>query len=74
MCQAGGVKTQNLTRFEAHEAELVATFGGARLVKNLDGRHELVGGTASDHAAAGEWISLFAHGIVFTGEAAERQQ
>ena len=40
--------------------ETIARFGAARLVRKLDGRHELIGGTAEDHAAAREWCSLFA--------------
>jgi hypothetical protein len=45
---------------------LIAVFGTARLVKKTDGRHELIGGTADDHAAAREWCLLFAHDVVFT--------
>jgi hypothetical protein len=40
---------------------LVARFGQARLLSRADGRVELRGGTASDHADAKEWISLFMH-------------
>jgi hypothetical protein len=36
-----------------------ATFGGARLVKKLDGKIELIGGTANDRTAAKQWCSLF---------------
>lgn len=43
----------------------IARFGPARLVKNFDGRHELIGGTAEHHAAAREWCSLFAPEVVF---------
>jgi len=46
--------------------QLVAAFGTAQLVTKPDGRHELIGGTADDHAAAREWCSLFAHEVVFT--------
>jgi hypothetical protein len=48
------------------EPTLIARFGPARLVRKLDGRHELIGGTADDHAAAREWCSLFAPEVVFT--------
>jgi len=37
--------------------ETIATFGAARLVKKLDGKIELIGGTADDHAAAGNGSS-----------------
>jgi hypothetical protein len=45
----------------------LATFGAARLVKKLDGKIELIGGTADDHADAREWCSLFAPEVVFSG-------
>jgi hypothetical protein len=44
----------------------IARFGAARLVRKLDGRHELIGGTPDDRSAAREWCSLFAPEIVFT--------
>ena len=47
-------------------SETIAFFGIARLVKKSDGRHELIGGTADDYAAAREWCSLFHHELVFT--------
>ena len=49
--------------------ETIATFGAARLVKKLDGKIELIGGTAGDHADAREWCSLFAPEFVFTSAA-----
>jgi len=55
----------SLTAFRVGQ-QIIAAFGTARLVKNSDGRHELIGGTANDHAAAREWCSLFAHEVVFT--------
>jgi hypothetical protein len=47
------------------EEKLVATFGRARLVRRANGRHVLLGGNASDHAAAREWCALFAPEVVF---------
>jgi hypothetical protein len=44
----------------------VQQFGEARLVRHQNGRHELIGGSASDHTAAKEWVSLFAHEIVLS--------
>ena len=41
--------------------ELIATFGQAQLVRLLDGKSELRGGTAEDRQAAKEWISMFWH-------------
>jgi len=46
------------------EGELIATFGGARLIKYLDGKIELHGGSAEDRRAAREWCSLFMHEAV----------
>jgi hypothetical protein len=43
---------------------LVARFGRAKLLSRADGRVELQGGTASDHADAKEWVSLFMHDAV----------
>jgi len=45
---------------------LVRQFGQAKLVKLPNGQHELIGGTDADRTAAFEWVSLFAHEIVFT--------
>lgn len=56
---------------------IVREFGRARLVRLSNGQHELVGGTDADRTAAFEWISLFAHEIVFTHfhrEAASRRR
>jgi hypothetical protein len=44
----------------------VATFGTACLVRQPDGKYELIGGSANDAAAAREWCSFFAHEVVFT--------
>ncbi len=45
---------------------LVRQFGRARLFKMSNGEHQLIGGSDADRAAAFEWVSLFAHEIVFT--------
>lgn len=52
-----------LTTFFARndEGEVLAYFGQARLVKRLDGKLELLGGTDGDRTAAREWISMFFH-------------
>ena len=46
------------------EGELVAGFGQARLVKTLDSKYELRGGSQEDRFAAREWISMFFHEAV----------
>ncbi len=40
---------------------MIAFFGRARLVKKMDGKFEVVGGTAEDHTEAKQWVSLFLH-------------
>jgi len=39
--------------------EVVASFGEARLVRALDGKVELKGGTDEDRQQAEEWMSKF---------------
>jgi hypothetical protein len=54
------------------EGEVVATWGQAQLIKYLDGKLELRGGSVQEHAEAREWMSLFWHEAVvrcFPGEA-----
>ena len=44
--------------------EVVAAWGQAQLIKYLDGKVELNGGSKEDRLAAQEWISLFWHEAV----------
>ncbi len=46
------------------DGEIIAGWGRAELVKHSNGTYELRGGSAEDHTAAQEWISLFMHEIV----------
>jgi hypothetical protein len=46
------------------EGEVVASWGDAQLIKYLDGRTELRGGSDQDRAEAREWMSLFWHEAV----------
>jgi hypothetical protein len=39
--------------------QVIATFGQAQLLNNLDGKLRLVGGTPEDRAEAQAWIKLF---------------
>jgi hypothetical protein len=43
------------------EAEVIAFFGQARLIRTVDFKYELRGGSHDDRIAAREWISLFFH-------------
>ena len=46
------------------EGEVIAYFGQARLVKRLDSKFELKGGSVEDRSTAKEWLSLFMHEVV----------
>lgn len=43
------------------ELEVVAVFGGSRVVRLRNGRLEIRGGEPADRAEAREWTSLFCH-------------
>lgn len=65
VCDADRMKIKNSSWLGLAPVETIARFGAARLVRNLDGRHDLIGGMPADHSAAREWCSLFAPQIVF---------
>jgi hypothetical protein len=44
--------------------EVIARFGDAQLIRFLDGRMELRGGSNDDRTAAREWMSMFWHEVV----------
>jgi hypothetical protein len=71
-CQTGRMKIKKRYQLPLvaliFQTTAIARFGPARLVRHLDGRHELIGGTAEHHAAAREWRSLFAPEVVFTSD------
>jgi hypothetical protein len=46
------------------EGEVVAAWGEAQLIRHLDGKVELEGGSKEDRLAAHEWISMFWHEAV----------
>ncbi len=48
------------------EDEIVAYFGNAKLVRLLDCRFDLRGGSDEDQAEARAWISKFMHGAELT--------
>ena len=60
------MKLNYLTSFIRREGETIATFGEAQLVKQLDGKLELIGGSSESRTAAKEWVSLFLHEAVIT--------
>jgi hypothetical protein len=46
------------------EGEVTASWGEARLIKYLDGKLVLKGGSKKDRMAAWEWISMFLNDAV----------
>ena len=46
------------------EGKLIASWGEARLIKYLDGKVELKGGSKEDRIEAREWISMFLNDAV----------
>lgn len=44
---------------EQERLELVAMFGAAQLVRHLDGKLEIIGGTEQDRADAHAWMKQF---------------
>ena len=46
-------------RSDAHSWSLIATFGEAKLWKDLEKHYELRGGSEEDRRQAMEWVSLF---------------
>ena len=60
----GTMRIRNLFPDFKDEGELIASWGAARLVKYLDGKLELKGGSKEDHGEAKEWLSMFWHEAV----------
>ena len=60
------IATMELKVFPPHkdEGQVAAVSGQAQLIKYLDGKVQLNGGSKEDHLAAHEWISLFWHEAV----------
>ena len=55
------MKLNRIAWFTRDEGETLAVFGAARLVKYLDGKIELRGGSPDDRRAAREWCSMLLH-------------
>ena len=49
------------------EGEVIARFGNALLIRFLDGKMKLRGGSDDDRTAAREWMSMFWHEAVVSG-------
>jgi hypothetical protein len=48
-----------LSDVKSDEVETIAGFGDAKLVRTIDLKYELRGGSHEDRLAAREWVSLF---------------
>ena len=49
------------------EGEVVAAWGEAQLIRYLDGKTELRGGSKEDRLAAKEWMAMWHEGVVGDG-------
>jgi len=58
------IRIRNFIRNLVGQGEVVASWGEAKLVKHLDGKLELRGGSKEDRGEAREWISMFWHEAV----------
>jgi hypothetical protein len=58
------MKTRNFFQLFRDEGEVVAAWGDAKLLKYLDGKVELRGGSQKNRGEAKEWMSLFWHEAV----------
>jgi hypothetical protein len=65
--QTAGMKLTNMIPNMLRQDKIVAYFGQARLVRRLDAKFELRGGSPEDHSVAQEWISMFLHEAVLVG-------
>ena len=55
------MKTNSCCFYRTWDVNIIATFGDARLLRHVNGRYELRGGSVVDHADTKQWISLFLH-------------
>jgi hypothetical protein len=60
------MKNAHLFPEQPDRGEVIALFGDAKLVKTIDSKYELRGGSKGDRTAAQEWVSLFMHEMVLT--------
>jgi len=51
--------------------KVIGYLGPVWLVKNSDGRHNLVGGTFEQRTAVRAWCACFAESVVFSGQQAQ---
>jgi hypothetical protein len=68
------MKARHICTNIINACKIINHFGNALLIQRTDGKHELVGGSDGDYTAAKEWVSFFAHEIVFTRSVKRRRQ
>ena len=66
------MKIDLTTGFAQSQDEMIAGFGDARILRKLNGRFKLIGGSLEDRRASREWCSLFLDEAVFEGDALTR--
>ena len=55
------MKLTHMVELLRPQEELIAGFGDAKLVKTLDSKIELKGGSVEDRQEAREWMAMFWH-------------
>lgn len=53
------MRRRSLFHDQRAETEVIAGFGGAQLLKHLDGKFELRGGSLEDQQEARKWVEMF---------------
>jgi hypothetical protein len=64
--QFGSMKNGHLFSERTDSGKVIALFGDAKLVKTINSKYELRGGSKEDRTAAQEWVSMFMHEMVLT--------
>ena len=64
LCHTQRMKLNLLWQMRNQDGELLASFGGAQLVKHLDGTCEIRGGSPEERDEARDWVALFLHHVI----------
>jgi hypothetical protein len=68
------MKARHICTTTINPWKIINHSGNTLLVQRIDRKHELAGESGGDYTAAKEWVSLFAHEIVFTRSVKRRRQ
>ena len=67
LCQHQGMKLmQRLQNRFNLGGKTIQQFGQAKLIRQPEGQHELIGGTPEDRANARDYIAFFQHEVVLS--------